>query len=124
MSGKEEISKVIGVRVVSIRDIARFAVSLASLGQAPYVIKFRKNDKIVYGLLAVFRDYYKFYGLPLLYYYVVRKQEDVKDKHYILVKSDETGEKVEFAEGTKPGWIAIPIMELKIVPEFLDINVE
>jgi len=124
MSEKEKISKVIGMRVVSIRDIARFAVSLASLGQAPYVIKFRKNNRIIYGLLAVFRDYYKFYGLPLLYYYVAREQEDVKDKHYILVKSDETGEKVEFAEGTRPGWIAIPIMELKIVPRFLDIEVE
>jgi len=124
MREHEEISKVIGIRVVSIRDIARFAVSLASLGQAPYIIKFRKKNKTVYGLLAVFRDFYKFYGLPLLYYYVAEESEEERGKHYILVKNDETGEKIEFSKGTRPGWIAVPIMELKTVPSFLDIDIE
>jgi len=124
MNKQEEISKVIGIRVVSIRDIARFAVSLASLGQAPYIIKFKKKNKVIYGLLAVFRDFYKFYGLPLLYYYATEEGENEKGKYYILVKSDETGEKVEFSKGTRPGWIAVPIMELKTIPSFLDIDIE
>lgn len=117
------IEKVIGIKVSTINDIARFAFSLASLGQSPYVLKFKKENKVIYGLLAVFRDYYKYYGLPLLYYCVMKDSDDLKDKPYILIKSDEDGEKVEFAKGTKPGWVAIPIMELKEIPKFLDIRI-
>ncbi len=124
MEEKPKIDKVVGVKVSSINDIARFAMSLVSLGQAPYIIRFRKDNKIVYGLLAVFRDYYKYYGLPLLYYHVEEHREEHDNKYYILIRSDEAGERVELSEGTRPGWVAIPILDIKVIPDFLDIELK
>ncbi len=123
MEEKYSIEKVVGIKVSSLNDIARFAMSLASLGQAPYVIRFRKENKVVYGLLAVFRDYYKYYGLPLLYYCVVNDVLKHSGKNYILIRSDEAGEKVELSEGTRPGWVAIPILNIETIPDFLNIEV-
>ena len=123
MEEKYSIEKVVGIKVSSLNDIARFAMSLASLGQAPYVIRFRKENKVVYGLLAVFRDYYKYYGLPLLYYCVVNDVLKHSGKNYILIRSDEAGEKVELSEGTRPGWVAIPILDIETIPDFLNIEV-
>ncbi len=123
MEEKPRIDKVVGIKVSSINDIARFAMSLVSLGQAPYIIRFRKENKVIYGLLAVFRDYYKYYGLPLLYYYVVSNPSEHDGKNYILIRSDEAGEKVELSEGTRPGWIAIPVLDIEAIPDFLNIEV-
>ncbi len=123
MNEKVRIEKVVGVKVSSINDIARFAMSLVSLGQAPYIIRFKKEKRVVYGLLAVFRDYYKYYGLPLLYYYVVENSPEHDGKNYILIRSDEAGEKVELSEGTKPGWIAIPVLDIEVIPDFLNIEI-
>jgi len=123
MEEKHSIEKVVGIKVSSINDIARFAMSLASLGQTPYIIRFKKENKVVYGLLAVFRDYYKYYGLPLLYYHVDDDVSKHSGKNYILIRSDEAGEKVEFSEGTRPGWIAIPILDIETIPDFLNIEV-
>lgn len=55
---------------------------------------------------------------PLFYYYV-----SDKDLHgnYILLRTKENSEKVEVSYGAKPGWISIPIINLKNKPSFIDL---
>jgi hypothetical protein len=113
----DELRKVIKLRVKSLNDLARMAASVIALGQPTYIVRFRDSDKIIYGLLAVFRDYFNLHGIPLLYYYV----DDSKslEGNYILIKNDEAGERVEVSKGIKPGYISIPIIDLVETPEFL-----
>ena len=112
-------NKTVSIKVGSINDIARFAGSLVTLGQPVYVLRFKKGDKTIYGLLAVFRDFYKYYGLPIFYYVELSGEHD--DKNYILLRSDERGEKLEFAKTTRPGVVAIPIITLKEIPPFINV---
>jgi hypothetical protein len=113
----DELRKVIKLRVKSLNDLARMAASVIALGQPTYIVRFRDGDKVIYGLLAVFRDYFNLHGIPLLYYYV----DDSKslEGNYILIKNDEAGERVEVSKGIKPGFISIPIIDLVETPEFL-----
>ena len=60
-------NKVIGIEVASFNDLVRMAASSMALGQATYILRHESGKGTVYGILAVFRDYYKFYGLPLFY---------------------------------------------------------
>lgn len=113
-----EIIPPISLRVNSIEDLARFVASIAALGQPIYVLHFNADGKNVLGIIAVYRDYYKFYGMPIFYYYVSDKEVSGK---YFLVKAEETGEQVIISEGVKPGWIAIPIIRLKEKPSFIEI---
>lgn len=117
----KELEKVIAVRVSSINDIARMAASLVSMGQPTYIIRYRSEDRSVYGIFAVFRDYYKNYGLPMVYYHVVEGGED-GDKNYIAIRSDEVGETVSFVKGPKPGWVTIPIVNVAAPPPFMPEN--
>ncbi len=114
----EELRKVVAVRVSSISDIARMAASVMTLGQPMYIIRFKHKDKYIYGILAVFRDYYNYYGIPMFYYYVDEDEKYVKAK-YLLLKADEAGERVEAGVGSRPGWVSIPVVELKEKPVFL-----
>ncbi|MET1128321.1 MAG: cren protein [Thermoproteota archaeon] len=108
--------KLIPVRVGSLRDLARMAATIVSLGQPAYLIKFSSSrGKKVYGIIAVLRDYYKLYGLPMLYYY---EDEGDLEGSYLLVKVDDQTEQVEVGKSTRPGWIAIPIVELAEKPPF------
>lgn len=119
MSGVNDIQRVIKLRVKSLNDLARMAASTLTLGQPTYVIRFRDSDgRQLYGMLAVFRDYFNLYGIPLLYYYV-DDGRSASDGNYILIKSDEGGERVEISKGVKTGYISIPIIDLAEVPEFL-----
>lgn len=106
----------ISLRVNSIEDLARFVASIAALGQPIYVLHFNDDGKDVLGIIAVYRDYYKFYGMPIFYYYVSEKEISGK---YFLVKAEERGEQVLVSEGVKPGWIAVPIIRLKEKPPFI-----
>jgi hypothetical protein len=110
-------NKLIPVRVSSINDIARIAASIVSLGQVAYVVRFRENGKTIYGLIAVLRDYYNLYGLPMLYYYV-DEEGKLSDGNYILVKVDDQGERVELSKSTRPGWVPIPVIDLAEKPRF------
>jgi len=116
-----EVESLVAIKVASLNDIARLAASLISMGQPSYVVKFYEGDKPVYGLFAIFRDYYKLYGLPILYYYPHEKDE--KDARYILVKTNGYEERVELAKTTKPGHIAIPIVTLAEKPRFIRVEV-
>ncbi|BEP18227.1 hypothetical protein PYJP_15790 [Pyrofollis japonicus] len=116
MSEPSTSEKLVPVKVSSIHDLARIAATIISLGQPAYIIRFNNNEKKIYGIIAVLRDYYKLYGLPMLYYYV--DTDKLGDGNYLLVKVDDQGEHVEVSKGTKPGWIAVPIIDLAEKPSF------
>ncbi len=116
--------KLVPVRVSSLRDLARMAATIIALGQSTYIVRFERNGKLYYGLIALLRDYYDLYGLPLLYYCVREKSGDELKKHYLLVKLDEQGEHVELSESTRPGWVAVPIIDLAEQPRFFPEDLE
>ncbi len=116
--------KLVPVKVSSIRDIARMAATIIALGQSTYIVRFRKSGRLYYGLVALLRDYYDLYGLPLLYYCSREGGEGEEKKHYLLVKLDEQGEHVELSESTRPGWVAVPIIDLAEAPRFFPDNLD
>ncbi len=105
------------VKVKSLSDLARFAASMSTLGQMIYIIHFEHEGKHVYGLFAVYHDYYNLYGLPIFYHYI--SEEKLSGK-YLLIRTEENREYVTVSEGSRPGWIAIPIINLDEPPPFTD----
>ena len=103
------------IQVEDIKDLARLVASTVSMGQPIYVVHFSHNEKHYYGVLGVYNHYYQEQGMPLFYYYASAKMQGDK---YILVKMDDR-EEVTFAEGIRPGWAAVPIINLKEKPAFL-----
>lgn len=112
---ERKIEPTILVKVKSLNDLARFAASMSTLGQMIYIIHFEHEGKHVYGLFAVYHDYYNLYGLPIFYYYASNEKLNGK---YLLIKTEESKEYVLVSEGSKPGWIAIPIISLDEPPPF------
>jgi len=104
------------LRLESLDDLARFVASIASLGQPTYVLHFKHEGKDILGIIAVYRDYYKFYGMPIFYYY--ESNDEISGK-YFLVRAEESGERIQISNGVKPGWIAVPIIRLKEKPPFI-----
>lgn len=104
------------VEVQSLNDLARFAASMVALGQPVYVVHFKDGERHVYGVFAVYHDYYDLYGVPLFYYY---SSNEELDGTYILIKAEEPKESVQVSYGTKPGWVAIPIVNLKSKPPLI-----
>ncbi len=110
---------VVPVKLASVNDLVRMASSVAAAMQPTYIVRYRSNNgKVILGFLAVFRDYYNYYGIPM-FYYVIDEDEHFKEAKYVLVKLDETGERIEPSRTTKPGYIAIPIVNIENAPEFL-----
>ncbi len=111
--------KLIPVRVGKINDLARIAATIITLGQPAYIVRFKnKDNKLTYAIIAVLRDYYKYYGIPMLYYYIDDGSILKGNGNYLLVKVDEQGEHIELSKSTKPGWVAIPIIDLAEKPGF------
>ncbi len=111
--------KALGVKLASIADLARLASSMVSMGGGVYIVHFAHGGKHYYGLLATYRDYYKYYGVPLLYY--VEVDEPLRGK-YLMVKVDESGERVEISDGIRAGWICLPIVNLERKPGFIEVE--
>ena len=109
-------NKCIPVEVSTFEDLIRFTASMRSFGQNSYILHFKNGKRHVYGVFVVFRDYYKFYGLPLFYY--IERVNPIQER-YILVKVDEKGEAIEVSNGVKSGWIPIPIISLKEKPDII-----
>ncbi len=114
-------SEVMAIKVSSIRDIARLAASSITLGQMTYLVRFRVDGKKIIGSLAVFRDYYNMYGIPL-FYYTECDDRECEERHYVSFKIDETGEKLSFTDKNIPGTIMIPIVEFSEVPSFISLE--
>lgn len=115
-----EMEAPLNVEVGDIKDLARLAASVVSMGQPIYLIGFKHMSKYYYGLLGVYNHYYEKQGIPLFYHCASERPLSEKTK-YLLAKMDER-EEIVFSEGTKPGWIAIPIVNLKEKPEFLELK--
>lgn len=113
----EEIKKAVTVRVSSLSDLARLASSMLSRMLVMPVYRYREGGKAVYFVQTVYKDYYKQYGLPIVYYYEHEAPEETEPK-YILARADELGEKVEVSDRVKTGWVVIPIINLDEKPEF------
>ncbi|MEM4576151.1 MAG: hypothetical protein QW701_01670 [Candidatus Nezhaarchaeales archaeon] len=112
---EKTVEPTVSVKVKTLNDLARFAASMSTLGQTIYVVHFEYERKHVYGLFAVYHDYYNMYGLPIFYYYM--SDEELNGK-YLLIKTEENKEYILVSEGSKPGWIAIPIISLDEPPPF------
>jgi len=110
--------KVLPVKLNSINDLVRLAVSTITPQALTYIIRFWVDNKIVIGILGVFRDYYKYYGLPLFYYYTVNPAEHpaLVEANYVVVSTSE--ERFEFTKQPKPG-VSIPIIGLSEKPPFI-----
>ncbi len=113
------MEKVVGVELKSFNDLVRLAASSIAMGQPTFILRFRRNGHYVYGILAVFRDFYKMYGMPLLYFYSDTSGELPEDQNYVLLRSDEAGEHIEFSKGSRTGYVTIPIINLEKPPEFM-----
>ncbi len=114
---EDEFKAPILMKVKALEDIARFVASAAAMGQPIYLLSFPLGEKQVFGLLAVYHDYYDYYGVPLFYYHVNEKMIEGK---YLLLKTEETRETVTVGDGVKPGWVAVPIIHLEKHPPFLE----
>ncbi|MCE4598991.1 MAG: cren protein [Desulfurococcales archaeon] len=121
---KGEVRKASVIRVSSLGDIARLASTLASRMLIMPVYRFKYNGKVYYTLQTIYKDYYRFYGIPIVYYYVDEEgSTDGKDVKYILARADETGERVEVSDKTRTGWVVIPIINLAEKPDFIPDNI-
>lgn len=115
----EEVLPPIPLQVESLDDLARFMASAAGIGQPVYALCFDHNGLCYVGVIAIYRDYYKWYGIPVFYYY--ESKTSICGK-YFLVRSEEGGEIIRVSNGIQPGWIAIPIIRLKSKPPFLKLD--
>lgn len=113
-----EVDRALSIGLRSLSDLARFASSTATMGHVTYIVHFEHKDRHYYGVFIVFRDYYKYYGVPMFYY--ISSEEELRG-NYILLKVDADGEKVEVGKGTRHGWINIPIVNLENKPEIIEI---
>ena len=108
------------VRVASLADLVRLASSLASRMVVMPVYRYRRGDGALYFLQMMYKDYYRCYGLPVIYYYFWEGDDRPPEKaRYVLVRGDETGEKVEVTDRTRPGWIIVPLINLASLPPYV-----
>jgi len=115
--------KTLPIKTATFNDLIRLAISTALPPQATaYLLKFKHNGKIIIGILGVFRDYYKHYGLPIFYYYSFDESDrNVQEANYVIISTGE--EKFEFSKNPKPS-VSLPIITLarkpEIIPDELD----
>ncbi|GAB6148270.1 hypothetical protein [Stetteria hydrogenophila] len=116
-----EVEKAVAVRVSSLADLARLAIVPAARYIVMPVYRFKWNGRVIYMVHMSFKDYYKKYGIPLIYYYSRSAEEDEPEEKakYILIKVDDTGERVEISNSTKTGYVSIPIVNLAEKPAFV-----
>lgn len=117
------LEKVVPIKTASLNDLVRLATSTMIPHQfIAYLIKFKHKNKIIMGLLGVFRDYYKYYGIPIFYYYSFdRSDKAAEEANYIIVYSGE--EKFELSKYPKPG-ASIPIITLAEKPDFIPDDID
>ncbi len=118
MSTKEITEKFMPVQVNTLNDLVRLVMTFMAPGQVMYLIKYRDGDKTILAFMTVIRDYYKYYGLPVLYYYAASGEEARKilENNYILVDTHER-ESLSFSKSPRPG-VAIPLISLREKPLF------
>ncbi len=113
------VGKAIRVRVKSINDLVRMAASSIAMGQPTYILRCEREGKTIYGIMAVFRDFYKYYGIPLFYYVIDDSNAVPKEANYALLRSSDSEEKIEFSKAAKTGYVVVPIINVADMPDFL-----
>jgi len=112
--------KLVKIRVKEFSDLARLAASGMMMGQPTYILRLNTGENIcVYGIMAVFKDFYKYYGIPLMYFWVDEGCKIPADRNYVVLRSDDTGEHIELNKGFKTGVINVPIINVQEIPEFI-----
>ncbi|AFK50577.1 hypothetical protein TCELL_0152 [Thermogladius calderae 1633] len=106
------------VKLGSLSDLVRLAATISMPQGTSYILRFETGDKVVLGILGVFRDYYKYYGIPVFYYYIAegKEAEDLKNTNYIVASLSE--DRFEFSKHPKPG-LTIPLIRLAAKPDFI-----
>jgi len=115
-----ELGPALGVRVASLEDLARLASALAGRMVIMPVYRVVGARGSLYFLQMMYKDYYRCYGLPIVYYFFA--EGDVREPgeaRYILARGGEQGEYVEVSSRTRAGWITIPVINLAEAPEYL-----
>lgn len=115
----EEVQKARVVEVSSLADLARLAVAMLSFAVLLPIYRYQEGDEEVYFVQTTYRDYFKFYGIPIVYLYRTRPLTEPEKAKYVIIKVDESGERVEISDRTRPGWTSIPIITLRGKPDFL-----
>ena len=119
---RENLHSVVGIKLKTSRDLVRLAASSAASGQSIFILRIKSENRIIYGVLAVFRDFFKLYGVPLLYYFIDEAGEIPENANYASIKVDGKTEDIKFGQGAEAGYLSIPIINLGSPPEFLDLN--
>ena len=114
-----ELDRVVGIRLKSFKDLVRLSASSITVGQSTFILRIHGAENTIYGVLAVFRDYFKLYGVPLLYYFIDKNSEVPEDANYVLLRTGDDGERIEFSKGSRAGYVTIPIINVAELPEFL-----
>ncbi len=119
----DRVGEAVGVRVASLADLVRLASSLAGRMVIMPVYRVVGEKGSLYFLQMMYKDYYRCYGLPVVYYYYwegdTRPAEEVR---YIMIRSEETGERLEVTDRTRPGWIVVPVINLAEKPVYVPVD--
>lgn len=116
----EGLDTVVMVKVSTLNDLVRLASSSAHMMVVMPIYRFSYKGKVVYMVQTIYKDFYKLYGVPIVYYYVAEHDNlDASKARYILIKVDEMGEKIEVSDRTRPGWIGVPLINLEEKPAFI-----
>jgi hypothetical protein len=118
-----EIEKALVVKVESLNDLVRVAGSIVLSRNPMYIMRFRHGNKTIYLMLSVIRDYYKYYGVPMAYYYIVENGGDEHRAKYVLLKVDEMGEEIILTNKIRHGYAVIPVLDLAEPPPFFPVEV-
>ncbi len=116
----DSIGEAVAVRVQDLPDLVRLATSLAGRMVVMPVYRYKSGGKAIYFLQMMYKDYYRCYGLPVIYYYVTEGED--KDPKYIIVRTDETGEKIEVTDRVRPGWLVVPVINLAEKPVYVPVE--
>ena len=117
----EDIPKAKLVRVSSLNDLVRLAGTLASRMIVMPIYRLPVGGGHVYFLQMMYKDYYKYYGVPVIYYYCDPDDDRPPERaRYVLAKTDESGERVEVSSRSRTGWLVVPLINVEEPPPFID----
>ncbi len=117
----DSIGEAISVRVKTLADLVRLASSLAGRMVVMPIYRYRAGKGAVYFLQMMYKDYYRCHGLPVIYYYK-SEDEGERDPKYIMIRTDDSGERLEVTDRARPGWIVVPVINLAEKPVYVPVD--
>ncbi|MGC8679499.1 MAG: hypothetical protein C0177_04370 [Fervidicoccus fontis] len=109
----------IGLKVSSISDLARLAISYSTPMSPPRTLfRIRNEGKTIIALILSFPNYYELRGLPLTFYFECEEgNAGCKTSSYLSYRVIEGGEQVQFTDKSLPGWVMIPVINVEEIKE-------